>query len=202
MKNNSKACVAASVLVAAAVIYRLGLGLAGEQAGFFSNFSPLAAIALCGGIYLPKRLALALPLGALFVSDLVLNAHYHASLVDVEMLPRYVAIGLIVALGFALRGRAGAVTVLPASVAGSFLFYLITNTGSWLGEVGYAKTFAGWVQALTTGLPGYPPTWMFFRNTLASDVLFTALFVACMALTSRRETSAEGLINLPVTRSR
>ena len=45
----------------------------------------------------------------------------------------------------------------------------------------YAKTFAGWVQALTTGLPGYPPTIAFFRNTVISDTLFTAIFIACMA---------------------
>jgi len=33
-------------------------------------------------------------------------------------------------------------------------------------------------SSLTTGLPGLPPTWEFFRNTLLSGGLFTALFVA------------------------
>jgi len=202
MKNISKACIVASVLFLVAVLYRLGLGLFGAHAGFLSNFAPLAAIALCGGIYLPRKLALALPLAALFISDLVLNAHYNAPLVDAQMVSRYFALGLVVALGFALRGRARFITVLPASVGGSLLFYVITNTGSWIDQPGYAKTFAGWVQALTIGLPGYPPTWSFFRNSLASDVLFSLLFVACMALTSSRETAADpaGLVNSPVTR--
>jgi hypothetical protein len=175
--------LAACALFAAAVIYRLALGLAGGHAGFFGNFSPLAAIALCGGIYLPRRLALAVPLGALFVSDLVLNGHYGYSLVSLEMISRYFALAASVGIGFALRDRARLSTVLPGSVAGSVIFYVVTNTSSWLTWPGYARTFAGWEQALWTGLPGYPPTWMFFRSTLISDLLFSALFVICMAAT-------------------
>jgi len=33
-------------------------------------------------------------------------------------------------------------------------------------------------------LPGYPPTWEFFRNSLLSGGLFTALFVASEKLAS------------------
>jgi hypothetical protein len=72
------------------------------------------------------------------------------------------------------------------------IFYIVTNTSSWLTWPGYSRTFSGWVQALTTGLPGYPPTWMFFRSTLVSDLLFSALFVFCMAAT-RAPAPAEPL---------
>jgi hypothetical protein len=65
------------------------------------------------------------------------------------------------------------------------MFYLVTNTVSWLTSVEYAKTTMGWWQALTTGLPGYAPTWMFFRNSLVSDLVFTLLCVGCFALGRR-----------------
>nr|MBA3650156.1 hypothetical protein [Chthoniobacterales bacterium] len=44
--------------------------------------------------------------------------------------------------------------------------------------------------ALTVGLPQYgaTPTWMFFRNSLVSDLLFTLVFVACMSY-SRRDAA-------------
>jgi hypothetical protein len=71
---------------------------------------------------------------------------------------------------------------LLASVAGSFGFYLITNTASWLTSTGYHKTAAGWIQALTVGLPAYPPTWLFFRNSFVSDACFTVSFLACLKL--------------------
>jgi hypothetical protein len=183
MKDTSKASAAACILFAAAVLYRLAHGFTGEHAGFLNNFSPVAAIALCGGIYLPRRLALIVPLGALLITDVLLNWHYGYALVSVEMISRYLALAASVGIGYALRDRARMATVLPASVLGSAIFYMVTNTSSWLTWPAYAKTFAGWLQALTTGLPGYEPTWMFFRSTLLSDLLFTALFVLCMAAT-------------------
>jgi hypothetical protein len=53
--------------------------------------------------------------------------------------------------------------------------------------MGYAKTLAGWIRALTTGMPGYPPTWEFFRGTLLSGGLFSALFVGAMKLSEARD---------------
>jgi hypothetical protein len=29
-------------------------------------------------------------------------------------------------------------------------------------------------------LPGFPPTWVFFRNSLFSDLIFTGIFTAVM----------------------
>jgi hypothetical protein len=73
-------------------------------------------------------------------------------------------------------------TLLPASIVASTMFYVITNTFSWLSDPGYAKNFEGLIQSVTVGLPQYSatPTWMFFRNSLVSDLIFTALFVVCM----------------------
>ena len=72
--------------------------------------------------------------------------------------------------------------ILPAMLGSSLLFYIVTNTASWLTltEPSYAKTAAGWIQALTTGLPGYAPTWTFLLKSLVSDLLFAALFLACI----------------------
>jgi hypothetical protein len=81
-----------------------------------------------------------------------------------------------------LQSRASLKTLLPASIVASTTFYIITNTFSWLSDPGYAKNSAGLIQSLTVGLPQYSatPTWMFFRNSLVSDLIFTGLFVVCM----------------------
>ena len=183
---------AALVLLLVVVLYRVVSGFAGStDFAWLHNFAPLAAIALCGAVYLPRRAALVLPLAMLFLSDLVLNLfHYHQPLFTLEILPRYLALALIGGLGFALRGRANLLRLLAASFAGSLIFYVLSNTGSWLYEPGYAKTAAGWLQALTTGLPGYPPTWHFYRHTLASDLGFTLLFFACVAVSRRAPAAA------------
>jgi hypothetical protein len=183
-------------LLLALVIYRVVATTFGHgDLAWLMNFAPVAAVALCGALFLPRTIAIALPLVALGISDLLLNLfHYHAPFFTWEIVPRYFAIALIIGLGFALRGRAGATSVFMASVAGSVLFYLITNTASWIGDPGYVKTFAGWLQAMTTGLPGYSPTWWFYRQTLLSDIAFTALCLLCNAFARRR--SASGAIFL------
>jgi len=155
------------------------------------NFSPLMASALCGAIFLPGWIGLAVPVAALIVSDALLNAHYGEPLLSAQLLWTLPGYLVAVALGWGLRGRSGLLPVLGGTLAASVFFYVVTNTGSWLGLPAYPQTFAGWVQALTTGLPGYPPAWTFFRNSLLSDLLFAALFVVIEQALQPRRVSAE-----------
>ena len=175
--------IPALILILAAVAYRIAAGLLIHSgATWLSNFAPLAAIALCGAAYFPARFKFSIPLGALFISDLFLNYYYGATLIEPHIVGRYLALALIGLIGLALQDRASLKTLLPASIVGSTIFYLITNSFSWLSDPGYVKNFGGLIQALTVGLPEYSatPTWMFFRNSILSDLFFTLLFVACM----------------------
>ena len=180
---------AAFLLLFVVVVFRIVSGFAGStDFSWMHNVAPLAAVALCGAAYLPRRLAFPLPLAMLFLSDLVLNLFlYDKPMLTVEILPRYLALALIAALGFSLRGHARLGTLLAASCVGSLIFYVVSNTGSWLYEPAYAKSFAGWLQAMTIGLPGFPPTWWFYRHTLLGDLFFTLLFAGCLTLRARSE---------------
>ena len=175
--------IPALLLVLSVVVYRVTTGLLIHSgAGWLSNFVPLAAIALCGAAYFPKRYKFSVPLLTLFISDVIINLRYGAPLLDPQILVRYAALALVGCLGLLLQSRASLKTLLPASIVASTIFYVITNTFSWLSDPGYAKNFAGLIQSLTVGLPQYSatPTWMFFRNSLVSDLIFTGLFVVCM----------------------
>lgn len=189
--------IPALILILSAVAYRIAAGflIHSGTALWLSNFAPMAAIALCGAAYFPAKFKFTVPLGALFVSDLVLNYIYGAPLLQAQMLGHYVALLLVGLIGFAMQDRASLKTLLPASILGSTIFYLVVNAFSWLSDPGYAKNFAGFIQAQTVGLPAYSstPTWMFFRNTILSDLFFTLLFVVCMNLgrqTSRARAGA------------
>ena len=175
--------IPAFFLILFAVVYRIAMGLfIQHDAAWLANFAPLAALALCGAAYLPNKLKFTVPLLALFISDVILNEHYSASLLNPDIVGRYFALVLVGCLGLLLQNRASLKTMLPASIAGSAIFYFVTNVFSWLSDPGYVKNAAGLIQALTTGLPAYSatPTWMFFRNSLLSDLLFTAVFVLCV----------------------
>ena len=168
------------MLVVLAVVYRIATGLfIHSGTTWLAEFAPGSAIALCCAAYFPAKYKFSVPLVALFVSDVVLNYHYGASLLDGQVICRYFAFALVGCIGLAFANRPSLKTMLPASILGSIVFYLVTNLFSWWSDPGYAKNFAGLIQALTVGLPQYSatPTWMFFRNSLLSNLLFTLLFV-------------------------
>jgi hypothetical protein len=173
----------ALLLIVVAVAYRIVTGLAiTSGAAWLSNFAPLAAIALCAAAYFPKRYKFTVPMIALLISDVVLNMHYGFSLFSPFVASHYLGFALVGGLGLFLQNRASLKTLLPASIAASLIFYVVTNTVSWAFDPGYVKNFGGLLQALTVGVPAYSatPTWMFFRNSILSDLLFTGLFVLCM----------------------
>ena len=177
--------IPAFVLILAAAVYRIVTGLAIHSGTtWLSNFAPFTAIALCGAVYFSPKYKFTVPLTALFLSDVVLNAYYNAPLFVPLMICRYCALALIGWLGLMIVRQRSLKTLLPASLAGSILFYIITNAFSWLSDPGYTKNFAGLIQAISVGLPQYSatPTWMFFRNSVLSDLIFTGLFVLCMKL--------------------
>jgi len=183
--------IPAFLLVLSVAAYRIITGLLIHSgATWLSNFTPLAAIALCSAAYFPTKYKFSVPLLTLFISDAVINFRYGAPLLDSQIIVRYVVLAVVGFAGFLLQNRASLKTLLPASIAGATFFYAVTNVFSWLSDPGYAKNLAGLVQALTTGLSSYSatPSWMFFRNSLVSDVLFTLFFVLSINL----GRSAEG----------
>ena len=164
----------------------------GALHSWLPGFTPLAAVALCAGVYLPRRLALAIPLGILLLSDAIIDAHYGAySFFALPTLAHYALLALIGLGGRMLRCYSlrlpGFGSVLVATLAGSTFFYAVSNALVWLGSPDYPQTAAGLLQALTTGLPQFsPPSYVFFRNELVSDALYSMVFVACVRLTLPR----------------
>jgi len=148
------------------------------------NFSPVEAIGLFGGAFFARRgLALAVPLLAMFASDLILGVAaggiYWSYVASLSFWSVYACIALCTVLGFALRGRTGGARVLGASLAGSVLFFLVTNFFVWYGGTMYPQTGAGLVAAYVAGLP-------FFQNTLLGTLFYSALLFGGFALLRAR----------------
>ena len=176
------------------------------------NFSVAYAFAFCAGVYFRGALAWWLPLGVMLATDIGLNFYYASHGVNVWDLPdlenlffNYAAYAVLIWLGRRFKPQSSLAGLLGGGLLGAILFYLITNTAAWLvnpfHNPEYTKNLAGWILALTKGIGGFPTTWEFFRNTLLSGGLFTALFAASEKLTAEspadktagaREPEAEG----------
>jgi hypothetical protein len=153
------------------------------------NFSAAYALVFCAGLYLPGAFGWVVPLALMAGTDLVIYlVHYpqYLSRFLGDVAPNYVAYAGLIALGRSVGRKRPWWLLVCGGMVGAMLFYLVTNTASWL-ILPYPKTWAGWIQALTTGLPGNMQTWEFFRNTLSSGGLFTGLFVGAMKLAEAEE---------------
>jgi hypothetical protein len=148
------------------------------------NFSPVEAIALFGGAYFAsRRIALLVPLLAMFASDLALAA-LHGGLYRDYFLGAgfwlvYACIALSTVLGFRMRGRVTGGRVLGYSLAGSMLFFALTNFGAWLGSPMYPQTVAGLGAAYLAGIP-------FFQWTVLGTLFYAALLFGGFELLRRR----------------
>jgi len=157
------------------------------------NFSAATALAFCAGVYFRGAAAWWLPLGTMLATDVALNVfYYHYPPFGSYLLLNYAVYAGLIGLGRWFGRRAAFLKLLLGGLLGAVIFYLVTNTLSWLQDAAYAKTIAGWIQALTTGrLDVHPTTWEMFRNTLASGGLFTALFAGSAKLTESAESPAD-----------
>ena len=126
-----------------------------------SNFTPLAAIALFGGVYLERRFAFVIPLLAMLVSDYVLG--FYGGMYWVY--GSFVLIGII---GIWLKNHKRPLYVLGGTLLSSVVFFIVTNFGVWMtpGSM-YASNWGGLVDCYVATIP-------FFRNTVTGDVLFVA----------------------------
>ena len=168
------------------------------------NFSAAYAFAFCAGVYFPRKNSWWLPLVVLLATDIGLNCYYQyknpdynvwsaANLANLAF--NYAAYAVLIFLGRRFKPQSSFISLLGGGIVGAILFYLITNTASWFfnpfQNPEYVKTISGWILALTKGTGGFPPTWEFFRATLLSGGLFTALFVAAAKLTAPAESPAD-----------
>ena len=166
---------------------------------FPPNFSAFYGLAFCAGAFFPKNIKWWLPLGTLVASDLVLNLYYHFTLginaFQPMQLVNYACFAGLIWFGSKFNPRASFTWLLMGGIVGAIMFYLITNTASWLfnpfHNPEYTKDLAGWIIALTQGTAGHPTTLEFFRNTLMSGGLFTGIFAGAMKLSEAAESAKE-----------
>lgn len=146
------------------------------------NFAPIGAVALFGGAsFASRRTAFLVPLAAMFLSDLGLGllsgnlAHGLHPLIPWV----YGSFALSVGLGSWLRRRRRFVPIAGASLAGSLIFYLVTNFGVWAQGALYARSWPGLLACYEAAIP-------FFGNTVLGDAAYAAVLFGGLALAERR----------------
>jgi hypothetical protein len=149
-----------------------------------SNFTPVGAVALFGGTYFTdKWKAYLVPLGALFISDLVLNYLYSSRIIiDYSAtIWVYLSFAIMVFIGTRIK-KVNVLTVSGASLLSVVIFWLLTDFPWLYGGNLYPHTIQGYMQSLIAAIP-------FQRNMLFGDAVFGLLLFGGFELAKSKYTT-------------
>lgn len=149
---------------------------------YLSNFTPVGAIAMFGGIYFDKKWkAYAVVLLTLWASDVIINHGYTGkwSLWSIYTFWNVICFSLTVFIGSLIK---------KVNLANSLLIILTPVLIHWLlmdipgvTVLGYPVTIAGYIQSLTLALP-------FEKNMLLGDIAYGILLFGGFEFAKSRYT--------------
>ncbi len=147
------------------------------------NMTPLGAMFLFGGAnFRSKRDSLLIPLAALVVSDYAVIHFLYGGKYSWFSPYTWAGFLLVGIIGWTLRSNSRWTRIALASLAGSAVFFLVSNFGVWVGWKLYPLTFAGLVDCYVAALP-------FFRNSVLGDLAYAALMFGSYQFLLRRQAA-------------
>ncbi len=151
----------------------------------YPNFAPITALAIFGAAFLPnKRMAYAIPLGAMLVSDLFIGLYDGIWMT-------YLAYAAVVAVSLPIfKQKVSAPRVLGATTLGAVVFFVISNLGVWLTGV-FNPSMALYAADLSGLVMCYEMALAFYRDhpTILGDVLFAGVLFGAYAWYKESQTS-------------
>lgn len=181
-----------ALLVSLLLLFRIGGAYTSDN---LPNIMPFAALFFCAAVFaracplLLPAAAFAWVLGGPITS--MIQGYQAFGMVDIMILAAILVCALI---GFQFRGKTAPIKLVGGTLLAATLFYLMTNTYSFLIDPAYPKTWDGLTMAMWTGHPVTNlPTWVFFRNSLCANTVFTLLFVATLKFPSLKTARRFGL---------
>ncbi|GAB6282915.1 MAG: hypothetical protein STSR0008_16650 [Ignavibacterium sp.] len=134
-----------------------------------ANFTPIAAMALFGGTYFNnKKIAFAIPLIIMFLTDMIIG--FHENIIAV-----YLSFVLIVALGFWLQKNKNLKNIILTTLISSVAFFVITNFSVWITGSMYPKNLSGIIECYVAAIP-------FFRNSVLGDLFYVGVLFGAYEL--------------------
>jgi hypothetical protein len=151
------------------------------------NFAPIVAIALFGGVYLSRKIALILPLIIMAVSDLFIGFYEPKLMASV-----YGSLLLFGVIGFWLKKHKKWYTILGSAFVSSVIFFLLTNFAVWAFTPWYPQTISGLIWCYLMALP-------FFKNTILGNFFYVSCFFGAYemaAILVRIKTRQRSFLNV------
>jgi hypothetical protein len=178
MKRSQANILSAAVLILIAATARIV-----NQEMHIYNLAPVAALGLfSGAVIKDKKYAFLFTLLAQLISDLYIQFFTNMDgFYGISQVFTYGAMMLVTLLGTKM-GQPKAMKVAGFSLAGSAIFFLVSNLGVWLGGY-YGLNLTGLATTYLMAIPFYSEMGtQFFLNTFIGDLVFSGALFGAYAL--------------------
>jgi len=156
--TNKEKIIAVLILLIAGASYRL--------LPHPSNFAPIAAISLFSGFYF-RRYFIFVPILIMLLSDIFIGFYDWKLMASV-----YLSFALVGFIGILMRKNKSVMMMTSCSLAGSVLFFVLTNFAVWAFSQWYPHNIQGLMECYTMAIP-------FFKNTLLGDLFYASVIFGC-----------------------
>lgn len=153
----------------------IGIAAASRMVDAAPNFAGVAAVALFAGFFFATRLAVAVPLAAMLISDSIIGFYDPRQMAVVYAM---LALPVMLRSFVAPAGRPTPWRIVGAALLCSVAFFFATNLAVWAFGTMYAHDLSGLLLCFTKALP-------FLRYTVASDLAFSGVLFGAYALATR-----------------
>jgi len=166
-KQSTSTLIIAVILIIAAALSRVFM--------YPDNFSPIIGMAIfAGAVIKDRRLAFALPIFAMFLSDVLFEVFNIApGFWGWGQLVGYAILALITVIAFSMK-KISVLSVAGYSIGASLLFFFLSNSAFFVFDNPiynlYPQNFRGYIASLVGGLP-------FLKTGVIADLVYsTVLF--------------------------
>src|SRR5687768_5790157 len=175
MRSNKNILMTLIIMIVVAVLYRV---IPDRPMGF----APHWAMALfAGAVIKDKKIAFAVPIFSMFISDIIYHLLYINGLTSISgfyegQFTNYLLFAAMTGIGF-LMNKITVPNVIIFSLVICSAFFLLSNFFVWNAGSGWGRphTFAGLLQAYEDGLP-------FFRNSIFATIVFSGILFGAWKL--------------------
>jgi hypothetical protein len=164
-KQSTSTLLMAALLIIIAALSRVFL--------YPHNFSPIIGMAIfAGAVIKDRRLAFALPLLAMFLSDVLFEVFNIApGFWGWGQLVGYGILALITLIAFSMK-KINVLIIAGYSIGSSLLFFLLSNSAFFVFDNPiyhlYPQNFSGYIGSLVGGLP-------FLRTGVVADLVYSSV---------------------------
>jgi hypothetical protein len=174
-KQSTSTLIIAVLLIVIAALSRVIL--------YPHNFSPIIGMAIfAGAVIKDKRLAFALPILAMFLSDVIFQVSDIADgFWGWGQLVGYAILALITVIAFSMK-KINVLSIAGYSIGSSLLFFFLSNSAFFIFDNPiyhlYPQNFSGYIASLAGGLP-------FLKNGVIADLVYSTVLFGTYFLVQR-----------------